>query len=110
MPLHPQCKAVLDQIAAQGGRPMEEMTPVEVREQRARNAETFAALAGPEEPVPRVENRTIPGPRGPIPIRVYWPGLGPRLPVYVYFHGGGWVFGNIDGVDRPCRALANRTG
>jgi acetyl esterase len=107
MPLHPQCKDVLDSIAAQGGRPMEEMTPVQVREERARNAAGFAALAGPAEPVARVEDRTIPGPGGPIPIRVYWSELGKALPVYVYFHGGGWVFGNIDAVDRPCRALAN---
>ena len=107
MPLHAQCKAVLDQIASQGGRPMEEMTPAEVREDRARNAEGFAALAGPAQAVARVEDRSIPGPGGPIPVRVYWPELRNRLPVYVYFHGGGWVFGNIDAVDRPCRAMAN---
>jgi acetyl esterase len=89
---------------------MEEMTPVEVREERARNAEGFAALAGPAQAVARVENRTIPGPGGPIPVRVYWPETGKALPVYVYFHGGGWVFGNIDGVDRPCRAIANAAG
>jgi len=65
-------------------------------------------LAGPEQPVARVEDRTIPGPAtGPLPVRIYWPVVGKKLPVLVYLHGGGWVFGNIGSVDRTCRALAN---
>jgi len=107
MSLHPQCKAFLDQVAAQGGKPMEEMTPVEIRANRAENAAVFQALAGPVPEVARVEDRTIPGPAQPIPIRVYWPQTGRRLPVLVYFHGGGWVIGNLDQVDVQCRALAN---
>jgi acetyl esterase len=107
MPLHPQCKALLDQIAAQGGKPMDEMTPVEARANRAESAAVFQALAGPVPAVARVENRTIPGPVQPIPIRIYWPVTGRRLPVLVYFHGGGWVIGNLDQVDPQCRALAN---
>lgn len=107
MPLHPQAKAALDAIAALGGKPVEEMTPAEVRAERARNANAMAALWGPIQEVARIENRTIPGPGGPIPIRVYWSETGRILPVFVYFHGGGWVFGNMDSVDRPCRALAN---
>ena len=83
------------------------MTPAEVRAERARNADAMAALWGPSQEVARLENRTIPGPGGPIPIRVYWPETGRILPVFVYFHGGGWVFGNMDSVDRPCRVLAN---
>jgi acetyl esterase len=106
MPLHPQAKAALKTIAALGGRPIEEMTP-EVRAERAKNAGAMAAMWGPIQEVARVENRTIPGPGGPIPIRVYWPEMGRTLPVLVYFHGGGWVFGNMDSVDRPCRVLAN---
>ena len=107
MPLHPQCKVVLDAIAAQGGKPIEESTPAEIRASRAKNAEAMAALAGPEQPVARVEDRTVPGPGGPIPVRVYWPVADRRLPILVYLHGGGWVFGNIGTVDRTCRALAN---
>lgn len=110
MPLHPQCKAVLDAMAAQGGKPIEECTPKEVRASRAQNAEAMAALAGPEQPVTRVEDRTVPGPGGPIPVRVYWPTVGRTLPVLVYLHGGGWVFGNIGSVDRTCRALTNAVG
>src|SRR5579864_3035010 len=110
MPLHPQSKAVLDAMAAQGGKPLEESSPAEIRANRAQNAETMAALAGPEQPVARVEDRAVPGPAQPVPVRVYWPSAGKQLPVLVYFHGGGWVFGNIGSVDRTCRVLANDVG
>ena len=107
MPLHPQTKAILEALAAEGGKPIEEMTPQEVRASRAQNAEAMAAMAGPEQPVARVENRSIPGPGGPIPVRIYWPLAGKSLPALVYLHGGGWVFGNLASVDRNCRVLAN---
>ena len=94
-------------LAAQGGKPMEESTPAEIRAVRAQGTEAMAELAGPEQPVARVEDRPIPGPAQPIPVRVYWPVTGKNLPVFVYFHGGGWVFGTVDTVDRVCRALAN---
>jgi acetyl esterase len=108
MSLHPQAKAVLDMIAAQGDPPLEQMIPAQVRASRAQTVEAFAALAGPEEPVARKLDRNIPGPAQPIPVRIYWPETGRRLPVLVYFHGGGWVFGNLDQVDRVCRMIANR--
>jgi acetyl esterase len=94
-------------MAAQGGPPMESMSPAALRANRAESAAAFQALAGPAQPVARLEDRTIPGPAQPIPIRVYWPETGRRLPVLVYFHGGGWVIGNLDQVDAQCRALAN---
>jgi acetyl esterase len=110
MALHPQSRLFLDQMAAAGGPPMEQLTPQEVRADRAAHADVMAALAGPLQEVARVEDRTIPGPAQPIPVRVYWPISGSSLPALVYFHGGGWVFGNIDGADRSCRALANASG
>lgn len=59
------------------------------------------------EPVASVQDRTIPGPAGNIPVRVYTPsGSGP-FPVTVYFHGGGWVIATIDTYDSSARALAN---
>ena len=110
MALDPQCKSVLDQMAAAGGPPMEQMTPQELRADRAAKADAMAALGGPLQEVARVEDRTIPGPAQVIPIRVYWPEAGKNLPALVYYHGGGWVIGNIDGSDRTCRALANASG
>jgi acetyl esterase len=89
---------------------MEQMTPQELRADRASKAEAMAALAGPLQQVARVENRTIPGPAQPIPIRVYWPETGKNLPALVYYHGGGWVAGSLDGHDRTLRALTNSSG
>jgi acetyl esterase len=89
---------------------MEQMTPQELRADRAAQADTMAALAGPLEELARVENRTIPGPAQPIPVRVYWPSAGKNLPALVYYHGGGWVFGTLDSVDRTLRSLANASG
>jgi acetyl esterase len=89
---------------------MEQMTPQEIRADRAAQAEVMAALAGPIQEVVRVEDRTIPGPAQPIPIRVYWPEAGKNLPALVYYHGGGWVFGTLDSFDRTLRSLANAAG
>jgi acetyl esterase len=110
MALHPQCRFVLDQMAAGGAPPMEQMTPQEIRADRAANAGVMAALAGPIQEMARVKDQAIPGPAQPIPIRVYWPEAGKNLPALVYYHGGGWVFGNLDSVDRSCRALAKASG
>jgi acetyl esterase len=62
---------------------------------------------GPGDPVDAVEDHALAGPQGPIPIRLYRPqGTGP-WPVVVYFHGGGWVLGDLDSDDTRCRAIAN---
>jgi acetyl esterase len=50
----------------------------------------------------------IPGPGGAIPARLYRSATTGTLPVLVFFHGGGWVVGNIEGHDTVCRHLANR--
>jgi acetyl esterase len=58
--------------------------------------------------VERLENRVIDGPRGPIPLRIYWPRdtVG-RPPLLVHVHGGGWVIGDPDGYERVCRAYCD---
>jgi acetyl esterase len=105
MPLDPQVKVLLDQMAAMGGAPLEQMTPEEARAMFG----AVAAMAGPPEEVAAVEDRAIPGPdANQIPVRIYTPagGTAPR-PVVVYFHGGGFVIGNIESHDATCRQLAN---
>src|SRR5439155_21969416 len=58
----------------------------------------------------RVEDRAIPGPGAEIPLRIYTPpGAGP-LPVLVWFHGGGWVTGDLDVSDSSCRVLSEWAG
>jgi acetyl esterase len=97
-------------MAAAGGPRIEQMTPEEMRADRAAKADVTAVLAGPLQEVALVENRTIPGPAQPIPIRVYFPEIGNNLPALIYYHGGGWVAGSLDGHDRTLRALTNSSG
>ncbi len=106
MPLDPQARAVLDQLAALGDPPLGTVTPEETR----RTMTARRAAMPPGEPVAKTEDRVIPGPAGSIPVRVYTPqGAGP-FSVVVYFHGGGWVIGDIESHDASVRALTNRSG
>ena len=91
MPLDPQAKGFLDQLAAAGAPGLNEL-PIDEARQAIRG---LFAVEAPES-VARVEDRTIPTVNGPVPIRVYIPeGEGP-FPVLVFFHGGGWVMANRD--------------
>src|SRR5262249_22055861 len=77
-------------------------------EARRVSSTMFKTLAGAPEDVAQVENRRIPGPGGEIPVRIYTPeGSGP-FPLLVFYHGGGWVIGDLDTHDNACRALTNR--
>jgi acetyl esterase len=60
--------------------------------------------------VARVENRTVPGPDGEIPVRIYWPRVAQSGGVLVFFHGGGWVLCDLDSHDGTCRALTDGAG
>jgi acetyl esterase len=103
VPLDPQAEALLNQLAEAGGPPPE---TVSVEDNRALIA-AIAELSGPVEDVARVEDVAVPGPGGDIPVRVYVPeGPGP-FPTVVFFHGGGWVIGNVETHDVPVRRLAN---
>lgn len=75
---------------------------------RATQDAAAAALFGPLVEVP-CEDRTVPGPEGEIPVRVYRPGEEPA-PVVVYFHGGGWVLGSLNTHHGVCATLARRSG
>ena len=105
MPLHPQCKTFLDQLAAMGGPPLHELTPLE-----ARGMVLPPELGRPERSIHRVEDRVLPGPSGPIPVRVYTPAPGAAWPALIYFHGGGYLLGNLDMCDRQCREMAHLAG
>jgi acetyl esterase len=75
---------------------------------RAADLAAIRAGAGDPEPVHEVVDRQVPGPAGPIPIRIYRPGPERPRPTLVYFYGGGWTLGSLDTGDAVCRALANR--
>jgi acetyl esterase len=104
MPLHPQSQALLDQLAAAGDVDLTQLPPAAVREVYAQ-----MSLARSPAPVASVADRSFPGPGGDVSLRIYRPQDGPR-PALVYFHGGGFVIGNLDTHDGTCRALANASG
>ncbi len=106
MALHPECKAFLDTLAAASDTPIDRLPVADAR----MASQGLIEFGGPEQPVARVENRTVPGPAQPIPVRVYYPRLGDGLPVLMFFHGGGFVLCNLDTHDRQCRMLANAAG
>jgi acetyl esterase len=89
-------------MAALELRAIEDMTPAEARVQMEQMAASRKA-----EPLPtaRIENRTIPGPAGEIPIRIYWPNAAGARPAIVYYHGGGHVIGSLDSHDLVARNL-----
>jgi acetyl esterase len=83
--------------------------------EKARRYMAEHRLPRPEPPaVGSVTDRTIPGPAGEIPVRVYRPGAGRsagvRPPIVVYYHGGGWVIGDLESHDGNCRALTAGAG
>lgn len=108
----PQMQAVLDQLAALGGKPIETLPAAEARRQPT-PADAVRALLTKQgkstapEAVAKVEDRSIKGPGGPIAVRIYWPkGDGPFAPM-LYIHGGGWVIASLDTYDGSARALTN---
>ncbi|MFN8185084.1 MAG: alpha/beta hydrolase fold domain-containing protein [Candidatus Nanopelagicales bacterium] len=80
-------------------------------QQRRRDIRRSTALMLPRLQGVRVLDRTVPGPAGAIPVRVYRSHrtVGPA-PVIVYFHGGGWVVGDLETHDGSCRMLARHSG
>jgi acetyl esterase/lipase len=105
-------KAVIDQLKALKPQSIEKLSPANARVQPGPPQAVKALLqkrgmSTAPEAVGSVQNLTIPGPAGPIPVRVYKPGGNGPFPVISYMHGGGWVIAGIEGYDASCRALTN---
>jgi len=77
-------------------------------EQRRQGLAAAGVLYGPEPvEVGRIEDRTAPGPHGPVSVRIYWPkgaDVGRLRPLVLHIHGGGWVLGDPDSYERIARA------
>ena len=97
-------RAILEQMAAGGAKPLAESTPDEARAL----GKAFAAMAGPAPAMGRVDDLQVAVAGGTIPVRVLVPAQGARG-LIVYLHGGGWVIGSIDEYDTLARKLAERT-
>lgn len=108
-PLDPQAQAVIDAFARMNV-PAPETVPI--AQARQQFMEARRGFLAPEEAVGAVENVTFNTDAGPLPVRIYRPTATSSvpLPVLVYFHGGGWVFGNLDSHDRLCRSLCKQSG
>jgi acetyl esterase len=106
MTLHPQAQALLEQLAAANVPSFEQMGLEQAR-QAIRDTK---ALAGTPEDIANVKDCIIPGVAGAMTLRIYTPTGHAPFPIIVFVRGGGWIGGDLDTLDVPLRALANRSG
>lgn len=100
MPLHPQAQAVADFYAAMRTTPFEELSPTDAR------ALYNAGQVPSTEAVHEIRDVQA----GTILCRLYRPSADTNLGLLVFFHGGGWVIGDLNSHDGVCRSLANKSG
>lgn len=107
MNVHPQVEVLLARVARSPLPPYQDVPPAVAR-RIYRDTRAATSPAVPEMGAVRL--LLAPGPAGPIPMRAYRPAgvpLDETLPALVYFHGGGWVIGDLDTHDVVCREFAN---
>ena len=105
--LEPKTQAFVDALAAQGGKPLYELSYADAR----KVLEDAQASASVTKLPADVEDKIFPvGPTGQTSVRIYRPkGAKGTLPVVMYYHGGGWVLGSKNTHDRLLRDLVNGT-
>ncbi|TBR29957.1 MAG: alpha/beta hydrolase, partial [Reyranella sp.] len=110
MALDPESQRLIDLMAAANRPAWNTLSPQAARD-------LYLSLRpgaqGPRPAEVTVADRTIPGPAGELPVRIYRPASAAadaKLPALVYAHGGGWVFGNLDSHDVLCAQLAIEAG
>ncbi|PYN15713.1 MAG: acetyl hydrolase [Candidatus Rokuibacteriota bacterium] len=110
MALDPQAQAVIDLVIKSGRPAYNTLSPKDAR-QLFRETRPASTPTPPE--IGAVRNLVAQGPGGPIPLRVYRPAgvaASVALPGLLYFHGGGWVIGDLDTHDVLCRQLTAEAG
>ena len=104
MPVDPQIAAILAMLEMSGAPSLSSGTPEQARAQfRFTTVELRDPTTLPQ--VASVDNSTIEGPAGPIPVRIYRPDSAGPVPTIVFFHGGGFVIGDLDTHDDHGRLL-----
>jgi acetyl esterase len=106
MPLDAQTAAFLKQAADAGAPPLGSLPVAETREL----LKGLFIPPEPREPVKKIEDRIIDANSTKLSIRIYTPEAPGPLPILIFYHGGGWVIGDLETHDVPCRALANGAG
>ncbi|MGG1658052.1 alpha/beta hydrolase [Brevibacillus sp. NRS-1366] len=105
MPIDPQVKDLLQRLERAGGEPLYKLSPEEARRALAASRASINEIVSS---VASVEDVEIVSPDGGIPLRIYTPaGTGP-FPILVFFHGGGFVLGDLEMVDRMCRFFSDK--
>lgn len=107
MPLDPQMKKVLDGLAVLRGAPMHTL-PVDVARLGFRPMSKM--LPPSTAQIASVVDRSIEGPAGALPLRIYTPSGRAPFPVLMFFHGGGFVIGDLDSYDGICREICDGAG
>ena len=106
MPLDPQAQALVDAMAKLNLKPIEDSTPEEARE----SMRSRTAALGPFADVAAITEHRVPVAGGEIAVRLYAPGGAGPHPALVFYHGGGWVIGDLYTHDGVCRTLTNAAG
>jgi acetyl esterase len=110
MNVEPGTRALLDRMAAAGA--PASLCDLPVAEARKALAHLSLTLGVPPADVARTEDRDVPGPNGPVPVRLYWPvaAAGSSPPILLLFHGGGYALGDISTHDSMARFYCARAG
>jgi acetyl esterase len=87
------------------------VTKVSLDEGRRLCTDFFSPPELVREDVYKIKTVNIQGDEGnEIPVRMYFPSPKENLPIFIYYHRGGWVFANVEEADPVCRKLANHLG
>ena len=108
MPLHPQARDLLNTLTS-STRPLNQMKPSDARVSYDR---FIKERNYPNDPVGKIEDHTIESDQGMVSIRIFWPIKITRkkLPIFIFFHGGGFVMGSVESREPQCRKIANEVG
>lgn len=107
MPVDPESEALLEERRQAGLPPTTALSVADLRASREawRKRSPIPAVS-----VFHLTDHVVPVAAGSIKMRLYRPSPAVQIPVVVYFHGGGWVLGNLEHSDALCRALCVATG
>ncbi len=107
MPVDPQVQLLLDMMAAGGGAPISSETLAATRDGFGM---LVAMTAGPGPDSVAVTERSIDGPHGSIPLRIYTPSANVPAGAVLFIHGGGWTIGSAEAYDPIAKIVAEGTG